>query len=146
MSYYAYMSNEASNFFMTLAGRQVEFRKAHVGQILMLQRTAMRSVASAEDDGKDDSARVEAVSAGIVKVLDFIDKLIVKDEDRQFVEDKMLDGEITWDQLARALAGGEAPDDTADDESPKPKKNAAKRSPKAAPAAKTVAARGRAKR
>lgn len=131
---------------MTLAGRQVEFRKAHVGQILMLQRTAMRSVASAEDDGKDDSARVEAVSAGIVKVLDFIDKLIVKDEDRQFVEDKMLDGEISWDQLARALAGGEAPDETADDEPPKPKKNAAKRSPKAAPAAKTVAARGRAKR
>lgn len=140
------MSDEADTFTMTLAGREIEFRRAHVGQIIMLQRTALRSVRNAEQDGRDDAARVEAVSAGIVKVLDFIDRLIVNPDDRQFVEDQMLEGTITWDQLAKALAGGQQADETADDEAAKPKKTAARRTPKAASAAKTVAARGRAKR
>lgn len=146
MSYYAYMSNEADTFMMPLAGREVEFRRAHIGQVMMLQRTAIRSINSAEQEGADTTVRVEAVSKGIVRILDFIDKLIVNDEDREFIEDKMLEGEITWEQLAAVLSGGDRSTAPADDEAPRPKKAAAKKSPKAAPAAKTVAARGRAKR
>lgn len=138
------MSNEAETFTMTLAGREVMFRRTHVGQVIMLQRTAMRAVTQAQKDSGDEGERVGAVSAGIMKVLDFIDRMIISEDDRQFVEDKMLEGEITWEQLARALAGGK--ESTEDDEAPEPRPRASRKSPKAAPVAKTVAARGRTKR
>lgn len=140
---------------MTLAGREVMFRRTHVGQVIMLQRTAMRAVTQAQKDSGDEGERVGAVSAGIMKVLDFIDRMIISEDDRQFVEDKMLEGEITWEQLARALAGGK--ESTEDDEAPEPR--APRKSPKAAPVDLTgkkpaqivsktakAASRGRAKR
>lgn len=140
------MSNEADTFTMTLAGRRILFRKTHVGQIMMLQRTAMRSVTQAAEEGQDELTRINAVSTGILKVLDFIDKLIVNPGDRQFIEDKMLEGTITWEQLVACLGGGRQEQEVADDEAPQPKKTAAKRTPRAASAAKTAVTRGRAKR
>ena len=142
------MSDEATDTFtMTLAGREILFRRAHVGQVIMLQRIAMRGVNLARGEGVDEQQRIRAVQDGIVKVLDFIDTLIVNDDDRQFLEDKMLTGEITWEQVSGALGGGEA--EQADDEPPKTRR-APKKSPKAAPAvavaAKSVTPRGRAKR
>jgi len=139
------MSNEAETFTMPLAGREIEFRRAGVGQVIMLQRVYVRATRLA--DGQADSQkRVDLVGSAMVQILDFIDSLMVNPDDRVFVEEKMLCGEIGYEDLIAALGGGKKADDTPDDQAPAAVKRAPKKSPKAAPAAKTVASRGRAKR
>jgi len=134
------MSDEAT-FTMTLAGREIAFRTPHLGQILMLRRMATRAQKRAEEDG-DDMAVALALQEAMIRTLDFIETLMVADEDKRFVEDKMLAGEIEYLELLKALAGGKGGDDTPDDEEPKTKD--VKRTPKKA--AKTVGSRARAKR
>lgn len=138
------MSDEAKTFTMKLAGRDIEFRRSNLGQIIMLQRTAYRAIQRAQEE-TDETARVTGASKGMVKVLDFVDSLVVKDEDREFIEAQMLAGTIEWEDLMRVLSGGKD-DVVADDEAPaKPVKRAPRKSPKAAPAT-GVANRGRTKR
>lgn len=129
---------------MPLAGRQVEFKRAGVGQVIMLQRRAVKKIRAADQIEKT-SERIDLTTTALVEVFDFIDTLIVSPDDRQFVEDNLLSGKIAWEELVAALGGAPA-DKGADDEAPKPVKKAPKKSPKAATAAKTVATRGRAKR
>lgn len=144
MSYYAYMSDEAKpTFTMPLAGREVTFRRAGIGQVIMLNRTARKRLDEAEN--APDTQRAEVTSRAMAKVLDFIESLIVDPADREFVEDQMLQGNIGWEELMSALSGGPS-NEPADDEAPKPAKTAVKKSPRTAPAAKTVASRGRTKR
>lgn len=138
MSYYAYMSDEVSDVFpLTLAGREIMFRRPKLGQVIVLERTARRLMKQAESDGKDQG---EAMTIAVVRTLDFIETLMVHDADKQFVEDQMLAGSIDWQDLMKAMTG-EGDSGTADDEAPKPRKRV-----KAAAAAKTVASRGRTKR
>lgn len=136
------MSDEADTFDMTLAGRPITFRRAHVGQILMLQRGAMRAISQAQQEQGEDK-RIAGVSTAMVRVLDFIDSQIVSPDDRQFVEDQMLAGTISWEDLTKALGGPQAVQ-APDDEAPKPKR-APRKSPRAA-SAKAVANRGRTQR
>lgn len=144
MSYYAYMSDEAKpTFTMPLAGREVTFHRAGVGQVIMLNRAARKHLAQAEQ--ASDEQRAEATSMAMAKVLDFIESLIVDPADKEFVEDQMLQGNIDWEDLMAAISGGPS-DEPADDEAPKPRKAAVKKSPRTASAAKTVASRGRTKR
>jgi hypothetical protein len=139
------MSNEAETFTMPLAGRDIAFRKANLGQVIMLQRLYVRASKSAQGQPDEDS-RVDMMGSAMVKVLDFIDSLMVHEDDRAFVEEKMLAGEIDINDLTAALGGGKDSDAPADDQAPKPRKAAPKKSPKAAPAAKTLASRGSTKR
>lgn len=144
------MSDEAAATFpMTLAGREIVFRRAGIGQVIMLQRRAVKKIKAAEDV-TDDARRVDLSTTALVEVFDFIEHLIVSDDDRQFVEDKMLTGEIVWEDLVHALGGGDIQKQMPDDQAPAPRKSTAKKTPKAAPvkasAAKTVASRGRTKR
>lgn len=113
---------------MPLAGRQIEFRRTKLGQILILQRTTQRMIQKAEGDPDDHGrAMVEAV----IKTLDFVEGMIIDEDDRQFVEDKMLKGEIDYLDVMAALGGRQ---ETPDDEEPKASvKRAPKKSPKAAP-------------
>lgn len=140
---------------MNLAGREVLFRTPLLGQILVLNRMAQRGIKAAKDG--DEQERTKAMTNSVARTLDFIETLIVSDEDKAFVEDEMLAGTIEWQDVIKALAGGRERDDTPDDEAPKPIKRAPRKSPKAAPVdlsakksaqvvAKPVASRGRAKR
>lgn len=140
------MSNEAlpPTFTLVLAGRPVEFKRAGIGQVIMLQRRAFRKLKTA-DGIEEDTGRNELSTTALVEVFDFIDTLIVSEEDRQYVEDGMLSGEIDWEDVVGALGGGPR-NSVADDEVPPVKKRAPRKSPKAASAAQTVANRGRAKR
>lgn len=156
MSYYAYMSDEVpETFTMVLAGREITFRTPLLGQILVLNRMAQRGLAASKDG--PDEQRTQAMTTSVARTLDFIETLIVSEQDKVFVEDQMLAGTIDWQDVMKALAGGRDRDETPDDEAPKPIKRAPKKSPKAAsvdltgkkPAqivAKPVATRGRAKR
>jgi len=137
------MSNEAQTFHMTLAGRQIEFRRATLGQVLLIERAYHQAAKRAQGES-DDGTRMEIHSSALVKVLDFIESLIVSQDDRDFVEEKMLAGEVDFPELLAALGGGKGSTATADDEAPK---KAIKRaaSKKVAPA-KSVASRGRTKR
>lgn len=121
------MSDEVATFKVNLAGRDVEFRRAGIGQIMILQRMHSRRMKEASEEGAGD-----ALSAMIIKTLDFIDTLIVHPEDRQFVEDEMLAGSITWQEIIRTLGGGASQEVVADDETPPAPKKIARKSPKAA--------------
>lgn len=150
------MSDEANETFtMTLAGREILFRRAGIGQILMLRRLTERLKKLAVDESQDAG---EDLTLGIIKYLDFIDMLIISPDDRQFVEDQMLAGNIEYTEVLKALGGGKGTE-PADDEAPPSIKRAPKKSPKAAPVdltdkkpaqivpkPKTVASRGRTKR
>lgn len=138
------MSDEATTFTMSLAGRKIEFRKPHLGQILILQRIAQRSIAQARDRG-DDAALAAAMQESLMKTLNFIDTLFVDEKDRQFVEDEMLAGNIDYKDVLKTLSGGVGQDQPQDD-APPAKKTVAKRSPKAAPVKKSAAPRARTKR
>lgn len=134
------MSDEVSDTFtMTLAGREIMFRRPKLGQVIVLERTARRLMKKAESDGKDQG---EAMTIAVVRTLDFIETLMIHDADRQFVEDEMLAGNIDWQDLMKAMTG-EGNSETADDEAPKPRRRTPVK-PKAS--AKTVASRGRTKR
>lgn len=151
------MSDEADTFTKTLAGRVITFRQTHLGQVLMLQRKGLRAIRNAQELSATEE-RVNGLSQAMMDVLDFIDKQIIDPDDRQFVEDKMLEGKIRWEELMGVLGGGKQ-EQVADDEAPaKPTRKAPKKSPKAAPVAvpevdpvrtpakKSVASRGRTKR
>lgn len=151
MGYYAYMSDEVETFSMPLAGRQILFKRASLGQVIVLRRNAERMIKLAESEEGQGVAVVQSV----VKTLDFIETLIVSEQDRQFIEDEMLAGNIDWQDLVKVIGG--APDERADDEPVKPVRRAPKKSPKAAPVAvpevaavrtpaKKVTPRGRPKR
>jgi len=150
------MSNEVpETFSMPLAGRDIEFRKPLLGQILVLNRLAQRGIKAAREG--DDEERGRAMTASVARTLDFIETLIVHDEDKIFVEDAMLAGTIDWADVMKVLAGGRESDDTPDDEAPRPIARAPKKKAETAdaavtkmaaarPAAKTVASRGRTER
>lgn len=137
------MSDEVTETFTkTFAGREIEFRRAMLAQVIILERLYHRQMKKANEDGDDKG---KALSSVLVRTLDFIDTLVVDEGDRQFIEDQMLAGNIDWPEIMAVLGGGkdDAPED---DESPKPVKRAPKKSPKAAPVAKSVASRARTKR
>ena len=113
---------------MTLAGREIMFRRAKLGQILILNRVTQRMIGKAEGDPQDQG---KALMSAVVKTLDFVDKLILDEDDRQFVEDQMMEGTIDYLDILKALGG--KGDQTPDDEEPKLIKRPPKRSPKAAP-------------
>jgi hypothetical protein len=133
------MSDEVpATFTMPLAGRDIEFRRAGLGQVLVLQRMLQRQRKLAEAAKEDDKG--DAMTSVIVRTLDFIDTLVVQEDDRQFIEDQMLAGEIELPDIMGALSGPKATRQ-ADDQAPV----SAKRTPKKV-AKKTVASRARTKR
>lgn len=123
------MSDEVpKTLTLPLAGRDVVFRRATLGQILVLERTTKRMISKAESDPKDHGrAMVDAV----IRTLDFVERLIISEDDRQFVEEKMLEGVIDYLDVIKALGGRDDP--VPDDEEPKAIKRAPKKSPKGAP-------------
>lgn len=136
------MSDEVATFKVNLAGRDVEFRRAGVGQIMVLQRMHSRRMKEASEENRGD-----ALSAMIIKTLDFIDTLIVQPEDRRFVEDEMLAGSITWQEIIRTLGGDTPQEAVADDEAPpSPLRKAPRKSPKTAAVAQKTASRAGTKR
>lgn len=125
------MSDEApQTFTKTFAGREIEFRRAMLAQVIILERLYHRQMKQANASGEDDKGK--ALSSVLVRTLDFIDTLVVDEDDRQFIEDQMLAGNIDWPEIMEVLSGGRD-GGPADDETPKPVKRAPKKSPKAAP-------------
>jgi hypothetical protein len=139
------MSDEAEKTFtMPLAGREIEFRHPLLGQVLILDRFARKAVKAASESEGEESGRT--MMSAIARTLDFIQTLVVSEDDKQFLEDQMLAGTIDWPDVMAALSGGTRKETVADDQAPPARKRAPKKSPKAAPAAKTVASRGRTQR
>lgn len=124
------MSDEApETFTKTFAGREIEFRRAHLAQVIVLERLYHRQMKKANESGDDKG---KALSSVLVRTLDFIDTLVVDEDDRQFIEDQMLAGTIDWPEVMSVLAGGKD-EALPDDETPEPVKRAPRKSPKVAP-------------
>lgn len=127
------MSDEAKSgtFVMPLAGRDIEFRYPALGQVLVLERMYHRERNKSKDG--DEKTQGTAMTSVLVRTLDFIDTLVVVEDDRQFIEDQMLAGAIDWPDVLKVLSGGKGGQDEDDDVDPQPIKRAPKKSPKAAP-------------
>lgn len=130
------MSDET--FVQTLAGRDIEFRVAKPGQILILKRMYER----ARDQLTDTEGRKGAEVFGemLQRSMDVVESLMVDPANIAFLENEILMGRLEQDELMAVLAGPK--------KEVAPKKKTAKSTPKAAPRKATapVASRGRTKR
>ena len=126
------MSNEVETFTKNLAGREITFRRPILAQILILERLYQRAQRRAKDMS-DTEDRVGAMSSAMVQVLDFIDSLMTNDDDRQFVEEQMLAGNIDHTELIGVLGG--PPEDSQDDQPPVTKRAASRKVAKKATSA-----------
>jgi len=128
------MSNEAETFFKELAGRAVQFRRPVLGQLLILERIYLRQLKTAEQK-KDEGERISASTLAMMKVLDFIDSLVVNDGDREFIEEKMIEGKIDHMELLDVLGAGMK--DSQEDDAPPVARKVAKKVAKKATSART---------
>lgn len=129
-------------FTHTLLGREMQFRKAKRGQLLMLFR--MRGRLKAMPDDTDTRQMWDNLNAVTERMLDLIDSLFLNEKDRADVEEAMIKGALDIDDLIPLLGNTDTADQD-DDEDPKPKKTAGKKAP-AKKAAKKVANGARTKR
>lgn len=114
---------------MDLAGRDVLFRYPIPGQLIMLRRRVLRiQEQSLATEDSHEKQRLE--SQLIIDTLDLVESLIVDPDDVEYVEQAMLHGRVTHEQVMDVLRTKR--------EEQKPVKKAAAR--------KTVASRGRTKR
>jgi len=129
------MTDKAETFTFPLAGRDIEVRPVSAGQVMILQRFRMRAqqIIDSGTEGQENPM-IDIIN----KTLVVVDSLIVKQEDREFVENGLLTGTIDHSDLLPIIGGKPAEPKT-------PRKTAVKRTPKAA-AVKAAAPRGRTKR
>ena len=131
----------ADTFTYTLAGREILFFKATQAQLLMMQRIVQRiqrQMHAAQD-------HPEIVSDLIVQLHNFafeaVESRFADPADLTFVEQEVLRGNISQEQIFGILSNGNAhnnaPDDDAD---PAPAKRAGRKAPakKAAPVSKSA--------
>ena len=148
------MSDEVKTFTMMLGGREITFRNPALGQVLLLHRMYAKAIKRAEGD-EQDASRQDVMSDAMVRVLDYVESLIVSEDDRAFVEDGLWKGDIDFTDVLKALSGGKREDAAAaDDEAPvnraaKRAKKAVAKTPKATAAKaayKSVGSRARTQR
>lgn len=132
----AIMANEEAQTF-ELLGRDMPFRRPSQGQLLLLQRIAQRS---RREIGDDAEAMGKAYTALMARMLDIIDTLFINPQDRDDVEEAVLNRQLDVEDLMPILRGKPTEPPVADDEDPPPVK---RKAPKAA-AKKAAPRRGRA--
>lgn len=118
------MADNVDTSVLEFAGRRIAFRKPTPGQLVMLMRLVRRAQSSLT--AESDDVEVSRVWVNVtVKMLDAIDSLIVEDGDREFLEAKMLAGDIGIDDL-RPVLGGDVAAEADDDDAaaPTPRKTA----------------------
>lgn len=130
-------------FTHILLGREMQFRKAKRGQLLMLFR--MRGKLKNMPDDTDSRQMWDSLNTVTERMLDLIDSLFLDENDREDVERAMINGTLDIDDLTPLLGGGVESEQVADDEDPKPRKTAGRKAP-AKRAAKKVANGARTKR
>ena len=130
----------ADTFTYTLAGREILFFKATQAQLLMMQRIVQRiqrQMHAAQD-------HPETVSDLIVQLHNFafeaVESRFADPADLTFVEQEVLRGNISQEQIFGILSNGNAHNNTPDDDAdPAPAKRGRKApAKKAAPAKKTA--------
>lgn len=115
----------ADTFIRTFCGRDIEFLLPRTGQLLILQRLSQRLQEAA--GGTQDEGELGKIYQKMIKyALDAVDSLIIHEEDREFLEQKLVTNKLTYQELQEVLRGPQpAPEPTADDAdvAPKPRKN-----------------------
>lgn len=118
-----------------LAGRTLNLRRPTSAQLILLHRAtrATRTVYDAMQGSKDDEARTELASKGLMSaggILDVIERLVIAGDDRDWLTEQILEGTLDLNDLLVIIRAVSADDE--EDETPAPVKKAAK---KAAPRA-----------
>lgn len=127
---------DEDTFETTIAGRMMRFRKSSEGQLIALQRV-MNRLKLQFNSAEDPVVRREAATRLGTTVLDVAESRFTDPADRDWVEERMLLGEIDIPDIMRIFSNGHVVEDPEPDDAP-PKKTAAKRSPKAASVKKTA--------
>lgn len=118
---------------VNFAGRDIRFRHPIPAQLIILRRRLLRLQQQA-NQAEDESQQLELGSQLIVDMLNVVESLVVDKEDVEFLEQAMLEGKVTHEEVMDVLR--------AQPPTPQPAK---KRTP-AKPAMKATANRGRTKR
>lgn len=96
---------------VTLAGRDVEFRPPTDAQMLVVHRILARAQQQMDESGSD---RVPQETIGqIAKIMDVLDSMVAVPADRQFLESKILDRTVDFQELFDAFrVASNEPDDS----------------------------------
>lgn len=132
------MTTKRETFVFDVQGKTIEFYMPIDGQILMLQRFRAQLTGASKFSDEDKARLVLSVQ---MKTLNVIDSLFVDTDDRDWVEDQMIQGKVTILDLMPILSGGRSAAKPDDDANVAPKKKTAKKA-----AAPTTAARKAANR
>lgn len=132
-----------NTFTLTLAGREILFNKTSPGQVTVMQRYIERI--RAQMDGVDDAAMGELFTKINRVMLDVVDTRFAKEEDRDWVEQQMMQGKLEISELLEVLRNGapHTPRPADDDTPPTPAKRPGRKTPAAKKAAAKKAATSR---
>lgn len=105
------MADEDNIVTHQLLGRDMQIRSLSPGQLVLITRMAKR----AQQQAEQGDAPV-AFNELMIKMMDLIDSLFVSAQDRQDVEDAMLVGKLSLEEVQKVAFGSRmaAPDDDAD--------------------------------
>jgi len=116
-------------FELTIKGRAMRFHPSSEGQLMMLQRVLTR-LESQFDASTDTKTRRDLAERIGKTILDIVETKFVDPEDRDWVEEQMLLGNIDIPDIMPVFANGAMKPKPAPDDAPPPvKKTPARKAP-----------------
>ena len=100
----------SGNITVTLAGRDVEFRPPTDAQFMVVHRILAKAEQSMNESGEDVVG--QPMIRQVAKILDVLDSMVVDPVNREFLESKILDRTIDFQDLFDAFksaSGGDKP-------------------------------------
>lgn len=101
---------DKETFIRTISGREVEFNVPTDAQYLVIARL-MRVGGQLDRDDDPDQMKIKGTVEQLSKILDIIDSMVVYPADRDWLESKIIEGNLNMSELMSAFQdeGGDAP-------------------------------------
>lgn len=96
---------DQETFVVDIAGRDITFRQPIPGQLIILRRRMLRLREQASQT-QDESDQIALGSKLVMDVLDVVESLVVNKEDVEFMEQAMLEGTTTHEQVMSVIGMG----------------------------------------
>lgn len=101
---------DKETFIRTISGREVEFNAPTDAQYLVIARL-MRVGGQLDRDDDPDQTKIKGTVEQLSKILDIIDSMVVYPADRDWLESKIIEGNLDMSELMSAFQdkGEDAP-------------------------------------
>lgn len=93
---------DKETFIRTISGREVEFNAPTDAQYLVIARL-MRVGGQLDRDDDPDQTKIKGTVEQLSKILDIIDSMVVYPADRDWLESKIIEGNLDMSELMSAF-------------------------------------------